>query len=143
MSETRAYPTGGEFLLSETDPADVFTPEDFDENQRMIAQAARDFIEQKITPRAEELEYEGNTDLGKPLLKEAGEMGLLMVDVPQRFGGMGADKATIMLISEIISWSGSFAVTTAPERDRHLPSSTSARRISSRSTCPDWPPVSC
>ncbi len=111
MSETRSYPTGGEFLLSETAPADVFTPEDFDENQRMIAQAARDFIDQKIAPRSEQLEYEGDTSLGEPLLKEAGEMGLLMVDVPQRFGGMGADKATIMVVSEVISWSGSFAVT--------------------------------
>ncbi len=110
MSESKTYPTGGEFLLQETAPADVFTPEDFSENQRMIAQAARDFIEQKIAPRTEELEYKGNTALGEPLLKEAGEMGLLMVDVPEAYGGMGADKATVMVVSEIISWSGSFAV---------------------------------
>ena len=107
----RTYPTGGEFLLRETAPADVFTPEDFDENQRMIAQAARDFVEQKIEPVRERLEHEGETDLGAPLLKQAGEMGLLMVDVPQRFGGMGADKGTIMLVSEVMARSGSFAVT--------------------------------
>ncbi len=111
MSENRAYPTGGEFLLGDTAPSEVFTPEDFNENQRMISQAASDFVEQKIEPRREELEYQGKTELGEPLLKEAGEMGLLMVDVPERFGGMGADKATIMLISEVISRAGSFAVT--------------------------------
>jgi len=111
MSENKTYPTGGEFLLTETAPADVFTPEDFDENQRMIGQAATDFVAQKIEPRREELEYEGKTELGMPLLKEAGEMGLLMVDVPERFGGMGADKATVMLISEVITNAGSFAVT--------------------------------
>ncbi|MBU0742139.1 acyl-CoA dehydrogenase family protein [bacterium] len=111
MSEIKTYPTGGEFLLTETAPDAVFTPEDFDENQRMISQAASDFVEQKIAPLRQELEYEGKTELGKPLLKEAGAMGLLMVDVPERFGGMGADKATIMLVSEVISRAGSFAVT--------------------------------
>ena len=110
MSE-RAYPTGGEFLLGDTAPADIFTPEDFDENQRMIMQAAGDFVEQKIEPRREELEHQGKTELGEPLLKEAAEMGLLMVDVPERFGGMGADKATIMAVSEVMARSGSFAVT--------------------------------
>jgi alkylation response protein AidB-like acyl-CoA dehydrogenase len=106
----QTYPTGGEFLLRAAAPAEVFTPEDFDENQRMIAQAARDFIQQKIDPRREQIEYQGDTALGGPLLKEAGAMGLLAVDVPERFGGMGADKATVMIISELISRSGSFAV---------------------------------
>jgi len=110
-SESKAYPTGGEFLLSETAPADVFTPEDFDENQTMIAQATSDFVEQKIVPLRDELEYEGKTELGMPLLKQAGEMGLLMVDVPERFGGMGSNKATVMVISEVIAQAGSFAVT--------------------------------
>jgi alkylation response protein AidB-like acyl-CoA dehydrogenase len=110
MSE-RTYPTGGEFLLRDSAPSDVFTPEDFDENQRMIAQAAQDFVEQKIEPLRERLEHQGETALGASLLKEAGAMGLLMVDVPERFGGMGADKATIMLVSEVMSRSGSFAVT--------------------------------
>jgi len=109
--ENKSHPTGGEFLLHETAPADVFTPEDFDENQTMIAQATADFVEQKIAPLRDELEYEGKTELGKPLLKDAGEMGLLMVDVPERFGGMGANKATVMVISEVIANGGSFAVT--------------------------------
>ncbi len=111
MSEERKYPTGGEFLLAETDPADIFTPEDFDENQRMFAQTVEDFCEKVIGPKAEELEYEGNTALGKELLKEAGQMGLLMADIPEAYGGMGSDKATIMLISEKIANGGSFAVT--------------------------------
>jgi alkylation response protein AidB-like acyl-CoA dehydrogenase len=106
----KSYATGGQFLLESTAPANIFTPEDFNENQRMIAQAARDFITQKIVPQADELEYEGKTELGAPLLKAAGEMGLLMVDVPESFGGMGADKATIMVVSEIMAGGGSFAV---------------------------------
>ncbi|PIV81207.1 acyl-CoA dehydrogenase [bacterium CG17_big_fil_post_rev_8_21_14_2_50_64_8] len=104
-------PTGGEFLLRETAPQDVFTPEDFSENQRMFAQTVEDFVIRTIEPVREELEYKGNTMLGKDLLKKAAEMGLLMADIPEAYGGMGSDKATIMLISEKMAESGSFAVT--------------------------------
>ena len=107
----KSYPTGGEFLLKETAPADCFTPEDFDETQRMIAQTVDDFCERHVKPIEEELEYKGDTTLGKDLLRKAGEMGLLMADIPEAYGGMGSDKATIMLVSEKISRSGSFAVT--------------------------------
>ncbi|MCB1183837.1 acyl-CoA dehydrogenase family protein [bacterium] len=107
----KTYPTGGEFLLKETAPADCFTPEDFNETQRMIAQTVDDFCARHVVPISEELEYKGDTTLGKGLLKKAGEMGLLMADIPEAYGGMGSDKATIMLVSEKISRSGSFAVT--------------------------------
>jgi alkylation response protein AidB-like acyl-CoA dehydrogenase len=107
----KTYPTGGEFLLKPTAPADVFTPEDFNENQRMIAQMVEDFVERHIVPVREEFEYHGNAMLGKDLLKQAGELGLLMADIPEAYGGMGSDKATIMLISEKMAGAGSFAVT--------------------------------
>ena len=108
---TKTYLTGGEFLLTSTAPGDVFTPEDFDENQRMFAAAVDDFIERHIVPVREDLEYHGNTALGRDLLKQAGPMGLLMADIPEAYGGMGSSKATIMLISEKIAGTGSFAVT--------------------------------
>lgn len=107
----KTYPTGGEFLLSETAPADVFTPENFDETQRMFAQTVDDFVERHIIPIQQEFEYEGNAALGKDLLKAAGPMGLLMADIPETYGGMGSSKATIMLISEKVANGGSFAVT--------------------------------
>ena len=110
MSENK-YLTGGEFLFSEAPATDIFTPEDFDENQRMMAQATADFVTQIIEPQVEKFEYEGDTSLGESMLKSAGEMGLLMVDIPQRYSGMGADKATIMLVSEKMAAAGSFAVT--------------------------------
>ncbi len=110
MSDAK-YPTGGEFLLAETTPADCFTPEDFDENQRMFATTVDDFVTRHITPVEEELEYKGDTTLGKGLLKDAAAMGLLMADIPEAYGGMGSNKATIMLISEKVSAAGSFAVT--------------------------------
>jgi hypothetical protein len=53
MSDEKPYPTGGQFLLDDTAPADVFTPEDFDETQRMFADTVREFIERSVMPRRE------------------------------------------------------------------------------------------
>ncbi len=111
MSDEKAYPTGGQFLLEDTAPADVFTPEDFDETQRMIADTVREFIERSVTPHREEMEFQKKVELGKSILREAGAAGILSVDVPEAYGGMGSDKATTMLVAERIGWSGSFAST--------------------------------
>jgi alkylation response protein AidB-like acyl-CoA dehydrogenase len=107
----KSYPTGGEFLLSETAPADAFTPEDFDENQRMFSTTVDGFVETVIAPVRDDLEYKGKTELGKELLLKAAAMGLLMVDIPEAYGGMGSNKATVMLVSERMANAGSFAVT--------------------------------
>jgi len=108
MLTEATYLTGGQFLLQDAAPADVFTPEDFSEEQRMIGDTTREFIERSVVPHREELEFQKKVELGRPLLREAGEAGLLSVDVPEAYGGMGADKATIMLVSEIMAWAGSF-----------------------------------
>jgi alkylation response protein AidB-like acyl-CoA dehydrogenase len=108
MSDEKGYATGGQFLLEDAAPADVFTPEDFDETQRMIADSVREFIERSVTPHREEMEFHKNVSLAKPMLVEAGEAGLLSIDVPEEYGGMGSDKATTMLVSEIMSAAGSF-----------------------------------
>lgn len=110
MSEN-SYPTGGEFLLSETKPEAAFTPEDFDENQRMFSTTVDGFCETVIGPVSDDLEYKGKTELGKDLLLKAAEMGLLMIDIPETYGGMGMNKATVMLVSERMANAGSFAVT--------------------------------
>ncbi len=109
MSTVTAYPTGGQFLLEDTAPADVFTPEDFDESQRMIADSVREFVERSVLPHREEFEFGKKVELGKTMLQEAGRAGLLSVDIPETYGGMGSDKATTMLVTEMISWSGSFS----------------------------------
>jgi hypothetical protein len=108
MLTATAYFTGGQFLLENAAPADVFTPEDFTEEQRMIAETTREFIARSVEPHREELEFHKQVELGKPLLRAAGEAGLLSVDVPEAFGGMGSDKATVMLVSEIMARAGSF-----------------------------------
>lgn len=100
---------GGAFILEEISPDEVFTPEDFTEEQRMFAKTTEDFIETEIMPRMKEIESlkEG---LMRELLKKAGDLGLMMVDIPEDYGGLGLDKVTSSLITEKLAKGGSFSV---------------------------------
>jgi len=73
---------GGEFLIKETLAEDVFIPEEFNEEQRMIAQSCKDFTETQVLPQVEQLEKHDRELLTK-LLKDAGELGLLGISVPE------------------------------------------------------------
>ncbi|MCO6501368.1 MAG: acyl-CoA dehydrogenase family protein, partial [Vicingus serpentipes] len=100
---------GGEFLIKETAPQDVFIPEEFNEEQQMIAQSCSDFLDQEVNPildRIDALE-EG---LMPSLLDKAGELGLLGITVPEDLGGFGKDFVTGMLTTEILGGGHSFAV---------------------------------
>ncbi len=100
---------GGSFLIEERALDDVFTPEDFSEEQRMIAQTAEEFMESEMIPRLPEilaLKYEATREL----LRKAGELGLLGVEVPEEYGGLGLDKVSGCLVSEKSARDGSFAV---------------------------------
>ncbi len=101
---------GGGFLLEETAPADVFTPEDFSDEQKMFVKTAQDFIDNEVLPNIEKSEAkEPGVMVG--LLKKAGELGLLMIDIPEAYGGLGLDKATSMAVIEVISRGGAFSTT--------------------------------
>jgi butyryl-CoA dehydrogenase len=100
---------GGAFLIEERRLDEVFTPEDCSDEQRMIAQAAADFMETEMVPRLPEilgLKYEATRDL----LRKAGEMGLLGVEIPAEYGGLGLDKVSGCLLAEAAARDGSFAV---------------------------------
>jgi alkylation response protein AidB-like acyl-CoA dehydrogenase len=101
---------GGSFLIEDTDPQDVFTPEDFSDEQKMFAKTAEDFIFGEVIPAIEKTEAQEEGAMVS-LLKKSGELGLLMVDVPEKYGGLGLDKATSMLVTEVVSKGGSFAST--------------------------------
>ncbi|MDX1350894.1 MAG: acyl-CoA dehydrogenase family protein [Putridiphycobacter sp.] len=100
---------GGEFIIRETDYKDVFTPEDYTEEQGMIAQMCLDFIKQEVTPNLERIDAmeEG---LMPSLLDKAGELGLLGMSVPQDLGGMGMDFPTSLLATEYTGRGHSFSV---------------------------------
>ena len=100
---------GGAFLFAPVGTRDIFTPEKLSDEQRAMYQTGRDFAAQKILPRALELEHKA-PGLLPALIREAGEVGLLMVDIPEAYGGLGADIVTSMLVSESQSVNGSWAV---------------------------------
>ena len=80
--------TGGSFLLNEAEPAAVFTPEDFSDEQRQIAGTAAEFAANEVLPAAEEIEAK-HFDVTRELLKKAGDLGLMAVDIPRRIRRLG------------------------------------------------------
>jgi len=83
---------GGGFLLERPAPEEIFTPEDINEEQKMIAKTTEDFVKEKVWPVLEEIENH-NFDHTVRLLKQAGELGLLGADVPEEYGGFGLAKS--------------------------------------------------
>ena len=100
---------GGEYLIAETDCTEVFTPEDFTDEQRSMAETTEQFVANEIMPNIDEIEHQ-NFDLVVEKMKKCGELGLLMMDAPEEFGGLELDKASTMLVAEKISYAGSFSV---------------------------------
>jgi len=100
---------GGSFLTEERDPQDVFTPEDLSEEHRQIAKTAIDFTQNEVMPAAAEIEAK-NFAVTRGLLRKAGELGLMSVDIPEAYGGLEMDKVTSALVAESISKLASFSV---------------------------------
>ncbi len=100
---------GGSFIINDVDYNSVITPEDFTEEQRMIGETTKDFIEGEILPQDEAIESL-NYDLTVKLLQKAGELGLLSADVPEQYEGLGLDKISSTLISERLSKASSFGL---------------------------------
>jgi alkylation response protein AidB-like acyl-CoA dehydrogenase len=101
--------TGGSFLLNEPDPSTVFTPEDFSDEQRQIASTAAEFAANEVLPAAGEIEAK-HFDVTRALLKKAGDLGLMAVDIPEEYGGLAMDKVTSAIISDRMSMLASFSV---------------------------------
>ncbi len=101
---------GGEFLIKETSYHDVFIPEEFDEEQQMIAQSCRDFLVAEVNPNLDRIDSHEEPELMPSLLTKAGELGLLGVSVPEEYGGFGKNFNTSMLVADVIGGGHSFAV---------------------------------
>ncbi len=100
---------GGEFLVKETLAQDIFTPEEFNEEQRMMAQSCREFTETQVVPQMDQLEKHDRKLLTQ-LLKEAGQLGLLGISIPEEYEGFGQNFVTSMLTTEEMGKGYSFAV---------------------------------
>ncbi len=100
---------GGEFLIKEQDPMNIFTPEDYSEEQLMMKDMVNDFVDNYIIPNKEKIEGL-DLELTKELLTKAGEFGLLGTAFPEEYGGSMQDFVTNMLLTECMSKSGSFSL---------------------------------
>jgi alkylation response protein AidB-like acyl-CoA dehydrogenase len=102
------YFKGGEFLITEA--ADIFTPEDFTDEQRMIGDTSREFIDNEVRPNIEAMEKH-DWEVSRELLKKGGEIGILGATIPEEYGGLGLDQTTGALIAEMMGRAGGFGTT--------------------------------
>src|SRR5687768_17365512 len=104
----KEYMKGGEFLIADT--AEIFTPEDFTEEQRMIGDTTREFIDNEIWPNLEAMENHA-WEVARELVKKGGELGLLGATIPEEYGGLGLDQVSGVVIAEMIGRAGGFGTT--------------------------------
>ena len=104
----KEYMKGGEFLIADT--TDIFTPEDFTEEQRMIGETTREFVDNEIQPQLPALEKHA-WDIARELVKKGGDLGLLGATIPEEYGGLGLDQTTGVVIAEYIGRAGGFGTT--------------------------------
>ena len=108
--EERQIIKGGAFLIEERTPEEIFTPEDFTEEHRMIAETTREFVDNEVRPRVDELEKH-DWKLLRELIQKAAELGLIGVNIPEEYGGLGLDQTSGALVGENCGRSASFATT--------------------------------
>lgn len=100
---------GGEFLIKETEASNIFTPEDFSEEVLMVKDMVNDFIKNRITPNDEKLEAL-DLELTKKLMKEMGDLGIMGITFPEKYGGSEMDFVTSLLLSELMGASKSMSL---------------------------------
>src|SRR2546430_10932553 len=97
--KTKTKIAGGNWLLEDHAPDDVFTPEDFNEQHQLIAQTAEDFANNEILPNVEKIEHK-EWAVTRELLRKASEIGLANADVPAQYGGAEMDKISTAIVAD-------------------------------------------
>ncbi len=100
---------GGEFIIRHTEADEIFIPEDFNEEQRMIAQSCQDFLDTEVIPKLDRLDAHEEGLMPK-ILKKAGELGLLGISIPEEYMGFGQDFTTSMLVADTLGAGYAFSV---------------------------------
>ena len=107
--KTKSLLKGGEFIIKDSQPEDIFTPEDFSEEQIMMKDSVQEFVDREIWPYKERFEKK-DYEFTKQCMQKAGELGFLGVSVPENYGGMGMGFVSTMLVCDYISGAtGSFS----------------------------------
>ncbi len=107
--ERKAMRKGGSFLVEETPAQEVFTPEDFREEHKMLVVTTEDFVKNEVEPHLEELENK-NFEMTRQLMRQAGSLGLLGADMPEEYGGGGLGTIASMLVGEHLAGGGALGV---------------------------------
>ncbi|WP_026996177.1 acyl-CoA dehydrogenase family protein [Flectobacillus major] len=110
LTDSKSSIKGGEFLIKDIDASQIFIPEEFTEEQQMIAQTCIDFLRTEVHPRLDEVDYAKDTTLMVELMDKAGELGLLGTAIPEEYGGFGMNFNTSMLVAEACGGGHSFSV---------------------------------
>lgn len=110
VAEEKKIVVGGSFLIEERTPEEVFTPEDFDEEHRMIADTARQFMDNEVRPRVPELEKK-DWKLARELVQKGAELGFIGATVAEEYGGLGLDQVAGAILGEALGRAASFATT--------------------------------
>jgi alkylation response protein AidB-like acyl-CoA dehydrogenase len=106
----RDYIKGGAFLIEDRGPAEIFTPEDFTEEQRMIGETTREFVDGEVQPNLPAMEGHA-WEVARELVRKGGELGLLGATIPEEYGGLGLDQTTGVVIAEMMGRAGGFGTT--------------------------------
>jgi alkylation response protein AidB-like acyl-CoA dehydrogenase len=112
--EQKQVVQGGAFMIEDRTMQEVFTPEDFTEEHLMIAETTRQFIDNEVIPRIDELEKH-DWKLARELIKKAADLGLIGANIPEEYGGLGLDQTSGALVGENIGRCASFATTLGAE----------------------------
>ena len=112
--EQKQVVQGGAFLIEDRTTQEIFTPEDFTEEHRMIAETTRQFIDNEVIPHIDELEKH-DWKLARELVGKAAELGLIGANIPEEYGGLGLDQTSGALVGENIGRCASFATTLGAE----------------------------
>src|SRR5260370_25577987 len=114
VAEQKRTIKGGAFLIEESTPEEIFTPEDFTEEHRMIAETTRQFVDNEVTVHIDQLEQH-DWKLARELVQKAADLGLIAANIPEEYGGLGLDQTSSALVGENIRRSASFATTLGAE----------------------------
>src|SRR3954468_19315651 len=106
----RDYIKGGALLIEDLTPAEIFTPEDFTDEHRMIAETTREFVDNEVRPNLEAMEKHA-WEVARDLVRKAGDLGLLGSTIPEEYGGLGLDQTTSVIIAEMMGRAGGFGTT--------------------------------
>src|SRR5688572_6146253 len=113
----REYMKGGEFLIAET--TQIFTPEDFTDEQRMIGDTTREFVDNEVRPNLPAMEKHA-WEVARELVKKAGDLGLLGATIPEEYGGLGLDQTPSVVIAEANGCGGGFGTTFGAQTSNRL-----------------------